>query len=152
MTPKTPLRRPGAEVGDQHELSMNFALDPFELYGRQHEIESAEATIVVTKVSEGLHLDSSFAVKVWTTCDRTLEPTALDLEFGESELLTGPDEPELSVEDWEMDVADYAARTLVSEMPMQVFSPGSQPVRAESDEEALDPRWRGLDGMFASGF
>ena len=152
MTKKTPLRRPGAEVGDQYELSTNFALTPFDLYGRRHEIESARATIVVTKVSEGLHLDSAFAAKVWTTCDRTLEPVALDLEYAESELLSGPEDPELSVEDWEMDVAEYAARTLVSEIPMQVFSPGSQPVKLGSDEEEVDPRWRGLDGLFASGF
>ena len=149
---KIPLRRPGAEVGDRHELSASFDVEPFELYGRQHETENARADIVVTKVSEGLHLDLSFVVKLWTTCDRTLEPTALDLEFGDSELLTGPDDTDLSVEEWELDVRDYAVRALMSEVPMQVFSPGSQPVRPEAGEEEIDPRWRGLDGLFASGF
>jgi uncharacterized metal-binding protein YceD (DUF177 family) len=152
MNQKTPLRRPGAEVGDRHEISTTFDLDPFDLYGRHHEIEKAEAQISVTKVSEGLHLDMDFAATLRTTCDRTLEPTLLELRFGDTDLLTSPNDSELAVEDWEMDVADCALRALLSEVPMQVFSPGSVPVKADSEEEEVDPRWRGLDGLFASGF
>ena len=67
---------------------------------------------------------------VLTTCDRTLEPTELELEFGDSELLSGPDDPELSVEDWDLDLARYAGRALPNEVPMQVFSPGHRARRA----------------------
>ena len=35
---------------------------------------------------------------------------------------------------------------------MQVFSPGSEPVQPEDDDDEVDPRWRGLDGLFVSGF
>ena len=152
MNYRIPLRRPGAEVGDRHERSASFAVESFDLYGRHHEIEEARVHAVVTKVSEGLHLDLSFKIRLQTTCDRTLEPTELVLEFGDSELLTGPNDAELSVEDWELDAADYAARALMNETPMQVFRPDTHPVMPESGEEEIDPRWRGLDGLFASGF
>lgn len=145
------LRRPGAEVGDRHELTESFEVEPFDLYGRKHEIESAEVKVYVTRLAEGLHLDLSVRVSLWTTCDRTLEPTELELEFGDSEFLPGPDNQEFSVEDWTLDVARYTAQALPSEVPMQVFAPGTEPVRDESGEEEVDPRWRGLDDIFASG-
>jgi uncharacterized metal-binding protein YceD (DUF177 family) len=90
--------------------------------------------------------------KVLTMCDRTLEPTELELEFGDSELVSGPDDPELSVQDWTIDLARYTQRALPSEIPMQVFSPGTEPVQPEDGDDEVDPRWRGLDGLFASGF
>lgn len=147
-----PLRRPGAEVGDRHELHETFDVPPYDLYGRHHEVENAEATVVVTQLAEGLHLDVRMRATVNTTCDRTLEPTDLDLEFGDSELLSGPNDRELAVEDWAMDLASYAERVLPSEVPMQVFSPGSEPVSPEPDEEEIDPRWKGLGGLFVSSF
>jgi uncharacterized metal-binding protein YceD (DUF177 family) len=152
MNHRIPLRRPGAEVGDRHELDTSFAVEPFDLYGRHHEVEEARAHVVVTRVSEGLHLGLSFTTRLRTTCDRTLEPVELVLEFGDSELLEGADDAELSVEDWEFDAADYAARALMNETPMQVFRPDTRPVKPESGDEEIDPRWRGLDGLFASGF
>jgi hypothetical protein len=33
-----------------------------------------------------------------------------------------------------------------------VFSPGTEPVLSESNGDEVDPRWRGLDGLFASRF
>ena len=68
---------------------------------------------------------------VLTTCDRTLEPTELELEFGDSELLSGPNNPEVSVQDWTLDLARYTERALPNEVPMQVFSPGTEPVHPE---------------------
>ena len=145
-----PLRRPGAEVGDTHELRAVFSASPFDLYGRHHEVTKAEADVAVTRLSEGLHLDVWVVATVLTTCDRTLEPTELELEFGDSELLSGPNNPEVSVQDWILDLARYTERALPNEVPMQVFSPGTEPVQPEGDDDEVDPRWRGLDDLFAS--
>ena len=146
-----PLRRPGAEVGDRHEERAEFSVEPFSLYGRHHEVTKAEADVAVTRLSEGLHLDLLVTATVLTTCDRTLEPTELELQFGDSELLSGRDDPELSVEDWALDLARYTQRALPTEVPMQVFAPGSEPVEPEDDGDEIDPRWRGLDGLNVSG-
>ena len=105
----------------------------------------------MTRLSEGLHLDVLVRATVLTTCDRTLEPTELEFEFGDSELLSGPDDPELAVQDWTLDLARYAERALPNEVPMQVFSPGTEPVEPEDDRDEIDPRWRGLDGLSVSG-
>lgn len=147
-----PLRRPGAEVGDRHDVRAEFSVDPFDLYGRHHEVTMAEADIGVTRLSEGLHLDVQVKATVMTTCDRTLEPTELRLEFGDSEFLPGPSNREVSVQDWTLDLARYTERALPNEVPMQVFSPGTMPVQPEGDGGEVDPRWRGLDDVFASGF
>ena len=147
-----PLRRPGAEVGDRHEEHAEFSVDPFDLYGRRHEVTKAEADVAVTRLSEGLHLDVLVRATVLTTCDRTLEPTELELEFGDSDLLAGPDDPEVAVQDWILDLVRYTQRALPTEVPMQVFSPGTQPVQPEDDGDGVDPRWRGLDGISVSGF
>jgi DUF177 domain-containing protein len=145
------LKRPGMGIGDTRELSASFELPSFDLYGRQHEVSEAEARVQVTQLAEGLHLDFEVTCRVSTTCDRTLEPTELALSFGESEFLTGSNDLELYVEDWELNVTRYAREALPSEIPMQVFCPGTKPVRPESDEDEIDPRWQGLDDIFASG-
>ena len=147
-----PLRRPGAEVGDRHEERAEFCVEPFDLYGRHHEVTKAGADVAVTRLSEGLHLDVLVSATVLTTCDRTLEPTELELQFGDSELLSGRDDPELSVEDWTLDLARYTERALPTEVPMQVFAPGSEPVEPEDTGDEVDPRWRGLDDLNVSGF
>ena len=147
-----PLRRPGAEVGDRHEERAEFSVEPFDLYGRNHEVTKVEADVAVTRLSEGLHLDVLVRATVLTTCDRTLEPTELELEFGDSELVSGPEDPELSVQDWTLDLARYAQRVLPAEVPMQVFLPGTEPVQPEDNDDEVDPRWRGLDGISVSGF
>jgi len=144
------LRRPGAEVGDTHEVRAEFSAGPFDLYGRHHEITKAEAVVSVTRLSEGLHLDVRVVARVLTTCDRTLEPTELEQEFGDSELLSGPNNLEVCVHDWTLDVAGYTERAMPNEVPMQVFSPGTEPVRPEADDDEVDPRWQALDGLFAS--
>jgi uncharacterized protein len=150
MNELVPLRRPGAGVGDWHELHADFGVEPFDLYGRHHEVREAEADVGVTRLSEGLHLDLRVRVLVRTTCDRTLEPTDLRLEFGDSEFLSGPNNRELSVEDWTLDLGCYTERALPNEVPMQVFCPGTEPVEPAQDEHEIDPRWRGLGGLFAS--
>lgn len=147
-----PLKRPGAQVGDHYEVEAKFGVEPFDLYGRHHEIPEARARIGVTRVSDGLHLDVNVVATVQTTCDRTLEPVELNLEFGDSEFLSGPNNRELSVEDWALDLTRYTRRALPSEVPMQVFAPGTEPVHPAKDEDEVDPRWRGLDDLFASGF
>jgi uncharacterized protein len=147
-----PLRRPGAEVGDRHEERARFSVQPFDLYGRHHEVAKAEADVAVTRLSEGLHMDLLVTATVLTTCDRTLDPTRLELEFGDSELLSGPNDPELSVQDWALDLERYTQRALPTEIPMQVFSPGSEPVEPENDADEVDPRWRGLNDLNVSGF
>lgn len=144
------LRRPGAEVGDRHEQEATFDVPAFDLYGRHHEIESASAEVAVTRLAEGLHLDLQVRVVLSTTCDRTLEPTALELTLGESEFLPGPNDRELCIVDWKLDPAGYTKHALPSEVPMQVFHPGTKPVRPEDNEEEIDPRWRGLGNLFAS--
>lgn len=151
MTARIPLRRPGAGVGDRHELRADFSVEPFDLYGRHHEVTEARAAIGVTRLSEGLHLDLKVRVVVRTTCDRTLDPTELRLEFGDSEFLPGPNNRELSVEDWTLDLRRYTERALPNEVPMQVFCPGTEPVEPAGGSEQIDPRWRGLGGLFASG-
>jgi uncharacterized protein len=146
------LKYPGAQVGDRHEYAASFDLEPFDLYGRRHEVPRAEARLAVTRLSEGLHLDLEVEATVETTCDRTLEPTELRVSFGDSEFLDGPTNRELSVEDWILDLRAYAARSLANEVPMQVFASGTEPVSPKKEENEIDPRWRGLDDLFASGF
>jgi uncharacterized protein len=147
-----PLRRPGAEVGARHETRAAFGVESFDLYGRHHEITEAQAAVGVTRLAEGLHLDLRIRVIVRTTCDRTLEPTELQLEFGDSEFLSGPNSPELSVREWTLDLRRYTERALPNEVPMQVFCPGTEPVEPVTAGEEIDPRWRGLGGLFASTF
>src|SRR5215217_2731510 len=127
MNQLIPLRRPGAEVGDTSEVHAEFSVAPFDLYGRHHEVTQAEADVGVTRLAEGLHLDVLIRATVLTTCDRTLEPTELDL-------------------------GRYTQRALPNEVPMQVFSPGTEPVQPAGEGDEVDPRWRGLDGLFASTF
>ena len=146
-----PLRRLTAEVGDIHEVLAEFSTGPFDLYGRHHEVTKAEADVAVTHLSEGLHLNLRVWTDVLTTCDRTLEPTEVRLEFGDSEFLPGPNNPEVSVEDWTLDLTRYTRRALPAEVPMQVFSPGTEPVQLEDEGDEVDPRWRGLGGLFAAG-
>ena len=150
MSELLPLRRSGAEIGDRHETHASFDVEPFELYGRHHEVTQAEADVGVTRLSEGLHLDLLVRVTVRTTCDRTLEPTELRLEFGDSEFLSGPNNRELSVQEWTLDLGRYTERALPNEVPMQVFLAGSEPVEPSSGGDEIDPRWRGLGELFAS--
>jgi uncharacterized protein len=148
---KIKLKRPGMGIGDTRELSASFELPPFGLYGRRHEVKAVEARARVTRLAEGLHLDLEVSCSVATTCDRTLEPTEITLTFGESVFLPGPNDPELCVEDWELKVERYAKEALPSEVPMQVFCPGTKPVKPKADEGGIDPRWRDLDDLFATG-
>ncbi|MBA2711967.1 MAG: hypothetical protein H0U55_00200 [Rubrobacteraceae bacterium] len=150
MNRMIPLRRPGAEVGDRYDERAEFSVEPFDLFGRHHEVLKAEADVGVTRLSEGLHLDLEVRATVLTTCDRTLEPTELQLEFGDSELVSGPDDPEVAVQDWTLDLARYTQHALPNEVPMQVFSPGTEPVEPEGGADEVDPRWRGLSGLFVS--
>ena len=150
MSELIPLRRSDAGVGDRHHVHTSFGVEPFDLYGRHHEVAGAEADLGVTRLSEGLHLDLRVSVVVHTTCDRTLEPTELRLEFGDSEFLPGPNNRELSVQDWTLDLGRYTKRALPNEVPMQVFCPGTTPVEPRGGGAEIDPRWRGLSGLFAS--
>ncbi len=139
-------------VGDTRELSASFDLTPFDLYGRRHEVKAAQARVRVTRLAEGLHLDLEVVCDVQTTCDRTLDPVEVTLAFGESEFLSGPNDRELYVEDWELDVAHYATEALPSEVPMQVFCPGTKPVSPADSNDEIDPRWQGLGELFAANF
>ncbi len=152
MNKQIKLKRPGMGIGDTDELSASFELPSFDLYGRRHEISEAEAHVWVTPLAEGLHLDLEVICVLSTTCDRTLEPVDLTLTFGESELLIGPNDRELHVEDWEFDVGRYAKEALPSEVPMQVFAPGTKPVNPMPEGDEIDPRWRALGDLFAAGF
>jgi len=152
MDKKIKLKRPGMGVGDTRELSVSFEIPSFDLYGRRHEVSGAEAHVRVTKLAEGLHLDFEVGCEIVTTCDRTLEPVTLALEFGESEFLSGPNEPELYVEDWELNVSRYAREALPSEIPMQVFCPGTEPINPADKKGGIDPRWRSLGDFFAANF
>src|SRR5215211_953290 len=152
MSELIPLRRPGAEVGDRDELHASFDVEPFDLYGRHHEVTDARADVGISRLSEGLHMDLRVRVVLQTTCDRTLESTELRLEFGDSEFLRGPNDRELSVQDWTLDLGRYTSRALPNEVPMQVFSPGTEPVQTAGGDDEIDPRWRGLGGLFASKF
>ena len=152
MSDLIPLRRPGAEVGARHETHATFEVEPFDLYGRHHEVAEAETEVAVTRLAEGLHLDLLVRVVVRTSCDRTLKPTELHLELGESEFLPGPENSELSIEDWTLDLAGYTRHALPSEVPMQVFCPGTEPMEPSGTEGEIDPRWRGLGGLFATNF
>ncbi len=145
------LKRPGMGIADSREFSASFDLAPFDLYGRRHEVTKAEARARVTRLAEGLHLGLKVTCHLLTSCDRTLEPTELRLSFGESEFLSGPNDPEMYVEDWELNVSAYAREALPSEVPLQVFCTGTLPVEPESDGDGIDPRWQGLAGIFASG-
>jgi uncharacterized metal-binding protein YceD (DUF177 family) len=145
-----PLISPGAEIGARHETHASYGVGPFDLYGRRHEVTEAEAVVSVTRLSEGLHLDLRVRVIVRTTCDRTLEPTEMQLEFRDSEFLPGPNSRELSVQDWTLDMGRYTERILPNEVPMQIFCPDTEPVEPTDGSDEIDPRWRGLGGLFAS--
>ena len=146
------VKRPGLGVGDTHERTASFELPSFDLYGRRHDVTEAEARVQVTQLADGLHLDFEVLCEISTSCDRTLEPLELALRFGESEFLSGPNDPELYVEDWELNLSRYAMEALPSEIPMQVFCPGTEPAKPESKGDEIDPRWQGLGDLFASGF
>lgn len=146
------LMRPDAEVGERRDYQAEASVELFELHGRRHEVTDAHVEVSVTKLSEGFHLDTEARVKVKTTCDRTLEDVDLDLEFGDSEFLSGSDDEELAVREWEFDPKKYIEKALPTEVPMQVFAPGTEPVIPARDDNEIDSRWRGLDGLFASGF
>lgn len=146
------LWRPELEIADKAELEAGYPVESFELYGRNHEVKSAAAQVGITRLQDGVHLDLEVRCEVETTCDRTLEPVTLSLTFGDSEFLSGPYEPELKVEDWVLNLPEYTREALPAEMPMQVFAPGSETVDSGIGDEEIDPRWRGLDGLFASGF
>ena len=146
------VKRPGLGVGVTYERMVSFDLPSFDLYGRHHEVTGAETRVRVTQLAEGLFIDFEVFCKVSTTCDRTLEPLELAIRFGESMFLMGPNDPELYVEDWELNVSRYAIEALPSEIPLQVFCPGTKPVEPESVGDEIDPRWRGLGDLFASGF
>jgi uncharacterized protein len=152
MNKRIKLERPGMGIGDTRELSASLELPSFDLYGRRHEVKAAEACVRFTRLAEGLHLDFEVVCDVATTCDRTLEPVGIALAFGESEFLSGPNDAELYVEDWELDVARYAEEALPSEIPMQVFCPGTEPVNPADKGDEIDPRWRGLGDLFAANF
>lgn len=152
MSATISLKRPGAEVGEYREYRTTFEVPDFDLYGRHHEVAEGKARVGVTRLAEGLHLDLEVEIKVHTTCDRTLEPMELALEFGDSELVNGPNDSELSIQDWTLDLTRYTGRALPNEVPIKVCAPGTEPVVPERQGEEVDPRWRGLDGFFASGF
>jgi uncharacterized metal-binding protein YceD (DUF177 family) len=137
-------------IGDSRDLSASFGVPAFDLYGRHHEVTGAEAHVRITRLAEGLHLDFEVVCSVVTTCDRTLEPVELTLNFGESEFLSGPNDKELYVEDWEFDAERYTREALPSEIPMQVFCPGTKPVEPDSQSDEIDPRWQGLGDLFAA--
>src|SRR5918912_1615445 len=141
------LRRPDGRVGDRHETHTRFTVEPYNLSGRHHEITEAEADVGVTRLLEGLHLDLRVRVIVRTTCDRTLEPTEMQLEFRDSEFLPGPNSRELSVQDWTLDMGRYTERILPNEVPMQIFCPDTEPVEPTDGSDEIDPRWRGLGGL-----
>lgn len=146
------LKRPGLEVGEYREYEATFEAPDFDLYGRHHEVLGCAALVGVTRLAEGLHLDLEVEIEVRTTCDRTLEPVALDLQFQDSELVNGPNDPELSIIDWTLDLTRYTRRALPNEVPIKVCAPGTEPVLPERREDEVDPRWRDLDDLFASGF
>lgn len=146
------LKRPGVGIGERREYDRSFELEPFYLYGREHEVSEARATVGATRLTEGIHLDLAVGVTLTTSCDRTLEPVELHLEFEDSELVESADDEELSVQDWTLDLARYTGRALPAEIPMKVCAPGTEVVNPEDEEDDVDPRWRGLDGLFASGF
>ncbi len=152
MSKTIDLRRPGAQVGDHDEVEAAFEVEPFDLYGRRHEVTEGTASVGVTHVSDGVYLDLKVRATVRTTCDRTLEPLDLHLEFADSDLLEKPYSEDYSVADWELDLDAYAGKALPSEIPMQAFAPDTEPVEPQRGENEIDPRWRGLDDLFASGF
>ena len=151
MSEKINLQRPDLEVAEKDEFEVDFAVEPFDLYGRSHEVRSAVAGVGVTRLSDGVHLALDVRCEIQTSCDRTLEPVTLTLSFGESEFLSKPEEPELCVADWVLNLTEYTREALPAEVPIQAFASGTEPVRPEPGEEGMDPRWRGLDGLFASG-
>lgn len=146
------LNSPDAEVGEIREYTAEAMVEPFDLHGRHHEIKEAHTKISATKLPEGFHLDIEAKVIVQTTCDRTLEDIEVPMEFGDSDLLSGPNNDELAVSDWEFDPKAYIEKALPTEVPMQVFAPGTERVEPPDDGDKIDSRWKGLDGLFASGF
>ncbi|TCJ16660.1 hypothetical protein E0L93_07950 [Rubrobacter taiwanensis] len=145
------LRRPEAALGEPQEERVELEIGDFDLYGRHHEVRSATAEVSVTRLAQGVYLDLTVLCEIRTLCDRTLEPTVFEARFGDSEYVSRPNDPELYIRDWELDLQEYAERILPTEIPMQVFAPGTEPVGRDRDEDEIDPRWRGLRDI-AAGF
>ena len=152
MSEKVNLKQLNLEIAEKREVEAEFDVEPFDLYGRHHEVRDARAVIGVTRVSEGLHLELDVSCTIDTSCDRTLEPVDVVVDFSETEFLTGPNNAEISVWDWIFNARSYTERMLPAEVPLQVFCSGTTPVRSETGEGEIDPRWKALDGLFASGF
>lgn len=146
------LRRPDAAVGDLWKLETGFEVDAFELYGRPHAVSNAMAEIDVIRLAQGVHLDLKVKCQVETLCDRTLEPVQLQLEFGDSELISGLANSEMCVSGWELDLTCYTRMALLTEIPMQVFTSDSDALLQKREADRVDSRWQGLEGLFASGF
>jgi uncharacterized protein len=146
------VRPQGMGIGDSRELWASLDLPTFDLYGRQHEVKAAEARLRITRLTEGLHLDLEVGCDIATTCDRTLQPTEFTLSFGESEFLSGPNDPELYVANWELNITRYTQEALPSEIPMQVFCPGTKSLSPVSKDDEIDLRWRDLGDFFAANF
>ncbi|CAN5582294.1 MAG: DUF177 domain-containing protein [Actinomycetota bacterium] len=147
------LNSPDAEVGEIREYTAEASVEPFDLHGRHHEVREARVDISATKLpDDGFHLDIEAKVIVQTTCDRTLEDIEVPMEFGDSDLLSGSEDEELAVREWEFDPKAYIEKALPTEVPMQVFAPGTERMEPPDDGDKIDSRWKGLDGLFASGF
>lgn len=122
------LWRPDLEIADKDEIEVEYPVESFVLYGRDHEVKSAEARLGLTRLQDGVHLDIEARCEVETTCDRTLDPVTLSITLSDSELVSGSSEPELAIEDWKLNLPRYTRESLPAEVPMQVFAPGSEAV------------------------
>lgn len=152
MSETVNLKQLNLDIAEKREVEAEFDVEPFELYGRHHEVRDARAVVGVTRVSEGLHLELDVSCTLDTSCDRTLEPADVVVNFSETEFLTGPDNTEISVQDWVFNARRYAEQALPAEVPLQVFCAGTEPVQPQKGDGEKDPRWKALDGLFASGF
>ena len=103
---------------DTHEVRAEFA-GPFDLYGRHHEVTKAEADVGVTRLSEGLHLDVRVGDGAY---DLRQDARAHGARTGVRRLgvPSGPNNPEVCVQDWTLDLARYTEGALPNEVPMQV--------------------------------
>src|SRR3712207_3084353 len=147
-----PLKRPGAEAGDRNELTADFEVEPFDLYGRHHEVGQARAEIGVTRLTEGLHLDLRVRVVIETSCDRTLEPTEFPLDPAQPPPPPPPTNRALPAPARTLTPTRHTEHASPHQVPMQVFCPGTERVEPKGNDDEIDPRWRGLDEIFASGF
>jgi uncharacterized protein len=154
--------RPGEEYVDEVEIE----LEPLTLGGQRYlpVPEKVAAELRITRATTGSLFQLAFRTRLHGPCFRCLTDTVLDLDISAREYqATNPgDDEELRspyVEDDRLDLSSWARDAVALALPDKILCrsdcAGLCPVCGknlneephEHEEEAVDPRWAGLESL-----